>query len=94
MHSTSQPSLSVAPHKTPPTRVVFLDKELLEGLARFVELVLLDVTPDAVAHLRRYVLRYDRKQEVLLEMENVIRWCRSVGRGRSVACNLQRSANF
>ena len=47
-------------------RVVLLDEELLEGLSRLVELVLLDVAPDAVADLRRYVLRDDGEQQVLL----------------------------
>ena len=46
---------------------MLLDEELLEGLSRLVELVLLDVSPDAVAHLRRYVLRDDGEEQVLLK---------------------------
>ena len=46
---------------------MLLDEELLEGLSRLVELVLLDVSPDAVAHLRRYVLRHDGEEQVLLK---------------------------
>ena len=46
---------------------MLLDEELLEGLSRLVELVLLDVAPDAVAHLRRYVLRDDGEEQVLLK---------------------------
>ena len=52
---------------TTPPCVMLLDEELLEGLSRLVELVLLDVSPDAVAHLRRYVLRDDGEEQVLLK---------------------------
>ena len=52
---------------TTPPCVMLLDEELLEGLSRLVELVLLDVAPDAVAHLRRYVLRDDGEEQVLLK---------------------------
>ena len=51
-----------------PPCVVLLHEELLEWLAGLVELVLLDVAPNAVADLRRYVLRDDREQKVLLKM--------------------------
>ena len=73
---------------------MLLHKELLERLPRLVELVLLDVPPDAVPHLRRYVLRDDREQEVLLQnggsylLENRISVVLTIRGHNSIGCEL------
>lgn len=64
--SIKQPAKLKRITTTPPC-VMLLDEELLEGLSRLVELVLLDVSPDAVTHLRCYVLRDDGEEQVLLK---------------------------
>ena len=58
---------------TTPPCIMLLDEELLEGLSRLVELVLLDVSPDAVAHLRRYVLGDDGEEQILLKNTKSLR---------------------
>ena len=72
---------------------MLLHEELLERLPRLVELVLLDVPPDAVPHLRRYVLRDDREQEVLLQnggsyLENRISVVLTITGCNSIGCGL------